>query len=227
VLLIIDKLLDGAQLQSFAQQLKTADWVDGRATAGTWSATVKNNQQLAGESPVAVALGNQLVRVLGSHPLYLSAALPQTIHPPRFNRYQDGGHYGTHVDSAIMRIERNGQLLRSDLSATVFLSEPEEYEGGELVIETEFGAQQVKLPAGSMVLYPSSSLHQVRPVTKGVRTCAILWLQSVVRDASARALLFELDQSLQRLSADLSADDPRLLSLSGIYHNLLRRWSSP
>lgn len=227
MLITIDKVLDDASVRRFRELLDTADWIDGRITAGSLATTVKHNQQLAIDSDLGVSLGNHLLRVLGNHPLFLSAALPEKIVPPRFNRYADGGSFGTHVDAAIMRVERANLTLRSDLSATLFLCDPDEYDGGELLIETTFGAQPVKLPAGSLVLYPSSSLHQVTPVTRGTRTCAFFWVQSLVRDDGERALLFDLDQNLQQLRAQLPADDQRLLALHGVYHNLLRRWASP
>jgi PKHD-type hydroxylase len=227
MLLTIDALLDSDSLRHFAKALASAEWIDGRSTAGGLASSAKSNQQLAVDAPTAVALGNQLLRVLGRHPSFISAALPERIYPPKFNRYSDGGHYGTHVDAAIMRIEANGQTLRSDLAATVFLTDPADYDGGELLIETDFGAQAVKLPAGSMVLYPASSLHQVSPVTRGARVAAFFWVQSLVRDASERALLFDLDQSIQSLGAELAAGDARLLALTATYHNLLRRWSTP
>ena len=227
MLITIDKVLDDASVRRFRELLHTADWIDGRITAGSLATTVKHNQQLEIDSDLGVSLGNHLLRVLGNHPLFLSAALPEKIVPPRFNRYADGGSFGTHVDAAIMRVERANLTLRSDLSATLFLCDPDEYDGGELLIETTFGAQPVKLPAGSLVLYPSSSLHQVTPVTRGTRTCAFFWVQSLVRDDGERALLFDLDQNLQQLRAQLPADDQRLLALHGVYHNLLRRWASP
>ena len=212
MLITIDDVLDPASVRRFRELLDAADWIDGRITAGSLATTVKRNQQLDVESDLAVSLGNQLLRVLGNHPLFLSAALPEKIVPPRFNRYADGGNFGTHVDSAIMRVERANLTLRSDLSATLFLSDPDEYDGGELLIETPFGAQSVKLPAGALVLYPSSSLHQVTPVTRGARTCAFFWIQSLVRDEGERTLLFDLDQNLQQLRAQLPAEDQRLLS---------------
>lgn len=227
MLITIDNVLDLADVRRFRELLDAADWIDGRVTAGSLATTVKHNQQLEIDSDLGVSLGNHLLRVLGSHPLFLSAALPEKIVPPRFNRYADGGSFGTHVDAAIMRVERANLTLRSDLSATLFLCDPDEYDGGELLIETTFGAQPVKLPAGSLVLYPSSSLHQVTPVTRGTRTCAFFWIQSLVRDDGERALLFDLDQNLQQLRAQLPADDRRLLALHGVYHNLLRRWASP
>jgi len=227
MLITIDDVLDPASVRRLRELLDAADWIDGRITAGSLATTVKRNQQLDVESDLAVSLGNQLLRVLGDHPLFLSAALPEKIVPPRFNRYADGGSFGTHVDSAIMRVERANLTLRSDLSATLFLCDPDEYDGGELLIETPFGAQSVKLPAGALVLYPSSSLHQVTAITRGARTCAFFWIQSLVRDEGERTLLFDLDQNLQQLRAQLPAEDQRLLALHGVYHNLLRRWASP
>ena len=227
MLITIDDVLDPSSVRRLRELLDAADWIDGRITAGSLATTVKRNQQLDVESDLAVSLGNQLLRVLGDHPLFLSAALPEKIVPPRFNRYADGGSFGTHVDSAIMRVERANLTLRSDLSATLFLCDPDEYDGGELLIETPFGAQSVKLPAGALVLYPSSSLHQVTAITRGARTCAFFWIQSLVRDEGERTLLFDLDQNLQQLRAQLPAEDQRLLALHGVYHNLLRRWASP
>ncbi len=227
MLLIIDNLLDAAIVREMRAALATAEWVDGRRTAGALADSAKANQQLAADAPIATSLGNALLRVLGRDPRFVSAALPERIYPPRFNRYADGGHYGVHVDAAVMRIEATGQTLRSDLAATVFLTDPDDYDGGELQIETSFGAQAVKLPAGALVLYPASSLHQVTPVTGGARISAFFWVQSLVRDDGARALLYDLDQSIQALRADLAPHDQRLLALTASYHNLLRRWSAP
>lgn len=241
MLLVIPKVLHGEALAQVRAALETAAWQDGRASAGRLAVQVKTNQQLAETDPLAQALGARVQSALGANGLFLSAALPNKIYPPRFNRYAGGGHYGVHVDSAIMTPPgqaRPGQapsatalagqqpLLRSDLSATLFLSEPDDYDGGELTIETAFGAQAVKLPAGDLVLYPSSSLHQVTPVTRGARICSFLWIESLVRDSAAREMLFDLDQSIQALSAAPRPDQqPALLSLTGIYHNLLRRWA--
>lgn len=222
MLIVIPNILDKKTLAVFREQLQTAQWVDGQQTAGTLSGRVKRNRQLPETAPVAIALGNMLLGLLGRHPLFLSAALPQRIYPPKFNRYGQGECYGTHVDSAIMPLP-DGQLLRSDLSATLFLSEPDDYDGGELTIETAFGAQAVKLAAGDMVLYPSSSLHQVTPVTRGERVCSFFWIQSMVQDEIQRSLLFELDQSIQSLTASAtSQQDAPILRLTSVYHNLLR-----
>src|SRR5690606_7702778 len=181
----------------FRERLHAAAWDDGRGSAGTLAATVKRNQQLPEDAAEAIELGNHVLRVLGSHPRFVSAALPERIYPPRFNRYRDGGHYGTHVDSAVMHLREANLTLRSDLSATLFLSDPDGYDGGELLVETGFGVQAVKLAAGDLVLYPSSSLHQVSAVTRGERLAAFFWVQSMLRDAAARTLLFDLDQASQ------------------------------
>jgi PKHD-type hydroxylase len=200
------------------------EWQDGTVTAGGVAAGVKANQQLRDGSATAQQLGDKLLGILGAHPLFISAALPGKIFPPKFNCYRNGGYYGLHVDSAIMQLPDN-TMLRTDLSATVFLSAPDEYEGGELCIETRYGAQQVKLDAGDMVLYPSSSLHEVRPVTAGARICAFFWVESLVRDSGHRELLFDLDQSIQQLTVERGSADGEVRRLSGIYHNLLRGWA--
>jgi PKHD-type hydroxylase len=226
MLTVIDRLLDKETVLAFRQRLEHANWLDGRQTAGSVAVNVKQNQQLADNDATAVALGGEILKRLEQTPAFISAALPLRIHPPKFNRYAGGGHYGNHVDNAIMPMPGSGGLFRSDLSATVFLCEPEEYDGGELTIDTRFGAQRVKLPAGSMVLYPSGSLHRVTPVTRGARICSFFWLQSMVADDDARTLLFDLDTSIRMLRADAAtAQKPAVLQLSGTYHNLLRRWA--
>lgn len=225
MLIVIENVLDAGEVQAFRQRLSGAGWGDGAPTAGTRSVAVKQNLQLDRADPVAVELGQAILRKLGDHPVFVSASLAEKIWPPAFNLYQDGGHYGTHVDSALMRLPEAGLTLRSDLSATLFLSDPDEYDGGELVIEEQFGAQAAKLNAGDMILYPSSSLHQVTPVTRGQRICAILWLQSAIADAAARSMLFELDQSIQALSIGRQKDDPDIDRLIHVYHNLIRRWA--
>ena len=225
MLLTFDEVLDAATVRRFRDVLANADWIDGVVNAGTLSRAVKFNQQLDDHSPQAIELGNILLRRLGTHAGFLSAALPERIHPPKFNRYAGGGRFGVHVDSAIMRIADANLTLRSDLSVTLFLADPEDYDGGELRIETAFGAQAVKLPAGSMVLYPSSSLHEVTPVTRGERVCAFFWIQSMVRDEAARTLLHDLDRSIQSLTARTAPDDHDIVALTGTYHNLLRRWA--
>lgn len=224
MLIVIEGVLSKKEVAAFRQRLDAADWQDGAATAGSLARGVKANQQLDDRDPAAVALGEQVLQRLRPHPLFVSAALPSRIFTPRFNRYADGGTYGAHVDSALMR-DASGATLRSDLSATLFLSEPEEYDGGELEIEGEFGAQSVKLSAGDLVLYPSSSLHRVTPVTRGARIASFFWIESFVADEGARTLLFDLDQAIQGVTPLAEGDDESLLKLTGVYHNLLRRWA--
>lgn len=225
MLIVIENLLTAAEVSQYRQQLDHAEWEAGINTAGEVAKAVKTNQQLPDGSDLAITLGNHLLRKLGNHPQFVSAALPQTIYPPKFNRYAEGGHYGVHVDSAIMQLPGRPDSMRTDLSATVFLSQPEDYDGGELVIEGKFGAQAVKLNAGDMVLYPSTSLHQVLPVTQGQRVCSFFWIQSMVRDEGARELLYDLDQSIQSVRRELEPNHPEVARLTGIYHNLLRRWA--
>ena len=226
MLTTIDNVLSKDEVRQFRAHLDQAAWQDGAASAGALARKVKANEQLADDAEVAISLGNHILRCLGRNTLFVSAALPRKIYPPKFNRYSDGGAYGTHIDSALLHIPGTAHSLRSDLSATLFLSEPDEYDGGELEIETGFGAQRVKLSAGSMVLYPSSSLHRVTPVTRGARVAAFFWVESMVADDSARALLYDLDRTIQDLTPTLDADQTNLLKLTGIYHNLLRRWAS-
>jgi len=226
MLIVIDQVLNGTDLQHARHMLADAAWQDGGLSAGSLARHAKRNQQLADGSPAARELGARVLDRLGRHPAFVSAALPRRLYPPKFNRYADGGHYGTHVDSAVMQLPDGGGPLRSDLSATLFLNEPDAYDGGELEIETDFGVQSVKLAAGDLVLYPSSSLHQVLPVTRGARLAAFFWIESLVVDAGLRSLLYDLDRSIQGLSADLAPTDPRLLQLTGVYHNLLRRHAS-
>lgn len=227
MLIVIDKLLDADEVRQFRDRLADANWIDGSQTAGSRSAAVKQNLQLDLQDTTARELGNLILNKLGYHPTFVSASLAETIWPPVFNLYQDGGHYGTHSDAALMRLPETNLTIRSDLSATLFLSNPDEYEGGELLIEESFGAQEVKLEAGDMVLYPSSSLHQVTPVTRGQRICAITWMQSAVADTLARSMLFDMDQSIQSLSVGREKDDPDIDRLIHVYHNLLRRWAKP
>jgi PKHD-type hydroxylase len=226
MLIVIEQVLDRDEVAAFRELLYGAAWIDGAQTAGSRSVAVKQNLQLDRADPLGAELGNTVLRKLGHNPLFISASLAETIFPPMFNLYQNGGHYGTHVDSALMRMPEANRTIRSDLSATIFLSEPGDYDGGELLIEDAYGGQGVKLAAGDMVLYPSSSLHQVTPVTRGQRVSAILWLQSAVADAQARSMLFDLDQSIQSLSAGRAKDDPDVDRLIHVYHNLLRRWAA-
>ncbi|HLS98485.1 MAG: Fe2+-dependent dioxygenase [Porticoccaceae bacterium] len=224
MLIPIDNLLDKATARDWEARLAAAHWQDGRLTAGSQAIHVKANQQIADGSDLATALGNGILRALGAHPLFLSAALPKKIFPPKFNRHREGGHYGPHVDNAILHLP-GGEVLRTDLSATLFLSEPDDYEGGELVIETRYGAQQVKLGAGDLILYPATSLHEVRPVTAGSRICGFFWIESLVRDGQRREMLFDLDQSIQALTLERGGADGEVRRLAGVYHNLVRHWA--
>lgn len=227
MLISIDQVLTKDEVRQFRQELDASDWNDGAATAGTLAKSVKRNQQVADGSALAVRLGQHILRRLAATPLFISAALPRTIYPPKFNRYADGGTYGAHVDSALMCLPGSSQQMRTDLSATLFLAEPEEYDGGELEVEGPFGVQAVKLGAGDMVLYPSTSLHRVTPVTRGARVASFFWIESLVPDEGERTLLFDLDQSIQQMTPLVAPDDVRLLQLTGVYHNLLRRWAKP
>lgn len=225
MLIAIEEVLDKGEVGVFRARLDDCAWQQGAATAGGLARSQKTNQQLAEDDPVGVALGEDILRRIGSNPLFASAALPSKIYPPRFNRYAGGGAYGAHVDSALMRTPRGERMLRSDLSATLFLSEPDEYDGGELEIEGPFGVQSVKLPAGDMILYPASSLHRVTPVTRGARIASFFWIESFVGDEGQRTLLFDLDQAIQGVTPLAKAGDENLLKLTGVYHNLVRRWA--
>jgi PKHD-type hydroxylase len=225
MLIVIENVLSPDEVAHFRQHLAGAGWQDGAASAGTRSIAVKQNLQLPRSNPLAQELGALILRKLGNHPEFVSASLAEKIWPPVFNCYRDGGHYGTHSDAALMRLPEADLTLRSDLSATLFLSDPDSYDGGELLAETPFGAQAVKLPAGDMVLYPSSSLHQVTPVTRGERLCAITWIQSAVADGQQRALLYDLDCSIRALSPGRAKDDPDIDRLIHVYHNLVRQWA--
>ena len=205
--------------------IDAADWTDGNATSGHQSALAKVNRQLPEGAAAAREAGGLILDRLGQSPLFVSAALPFKVYPPLFNRYEGGEAFGVHVDNAVRAQAGSDFRIRSDLSATVFLSDPETYDGGELVIEDQFGPQSVKLPAGHMVLYPASSLHRVTPVTRGVRTASFFWLQSMVRDDGARRILFDLDQGVQAVAAAQGQGDPATVRLTGVYHNLLRRWA--
>lgn len=227
MLISIEQVLTRSEVQQFRQELDAARWDDGAATAGTLAKAVKHNQQITDGSALATRLGQQILRRLAATPLFISAALPRTIYPPKFNRYAGGGQYGAHVDSALMVLPGSSQQMRTDLSATLFLAEPDEYEGGELEVEGPFGVQAVKLAAGDMVLYPSTSLHRVTPVTRGARLASFFWIESLVQDEGERTLLFDLDQSIQQLTPLVTPDDMRLVQLTGVYHNLLRRWAKP
>lgn len=225
MLIAIPDLLDPATLADVRGIIDAAEWIDGNATSGHQSALAKQNEQLPEDSAAAKAGGKVILDALGRSPLFFAAALPLKVFPPLFNRYGVGQTFDIHVDSAI-RIQRGTEFrIRSDLSMTVFLEDPTAYDGGELVIEDHYGVQRVKLPAGHAVLYPSSSLHKVEPVTRGRRVASFFWIQSMIRDDGARRILFDLDQSVQRLTGQLGGTDRSVIELTGVYHNLLRRWA--
>lgn len=225
MLITVPDLISSDELARICATIDAAEWVDGSVTAGSQSAMVKHNEQLPEDSAAARAAGAIVLDALGRSPLFVAAALPLKVYPPLFNRYAGGQAFGTHVDNAV-RIRRGSDFrLRADLSATLFLEPPENYDGGELVIEGAFGQQSVKLPAGHMVLYPSSSLHHVEPVTRGARSASFFWIQSMVRDDGARRSLFELDNAIQALGTKVGQGDPSIVQLTGVYHNLLRRWA--
>lgn len=224
MLIHIPEVLSQQQVAEFRAALASADWVDGRATVGVQGAQVKNNRQLPVDSPVARQLGEIILKVLYANPLFMSAALPLRIVPPLFNAYAGGEHYGFHVDGAIRLVPGSNMSLRTDVSSTLFLSEPDEYEGGELIVQDTYGSHEVKLPAGDLILYPSTSLHQVAPVTRGERVCSFFWTQSMVKDDWQRTMLHELDCNIQSLRQKVG-DCEEVVSLTGHYHNLLRQWS--
>lgn len=225
MLICIPDLLTNAQVANLRARIDATPWIDGSATAGAQSALVKRNRQLPEQSKAAREAGDIVLDALADNAVFLSAALPLKIFPPLFNRYEVGDGFGVHVDNAIRAVPGAPVRVRTDLSCTLFLSEPDDYDGGELVVELPFGAQEVKLGAGSLVLYPASSLHRVNPITRGARVASFFWLQSMVRDDADRALLFDLDQSVQTLAAAHGHDSAEVVRLTGIYHNLIRRWS--
>lgn len=223
-MLIAIPLLDAAGVARLRALVDGGEWVDGNATSGHQSALAKRNHQLAEDSAVAREAGGLVLDALGAAPLFIAAALPRNIYPPLFNRYGVGDGFGTHVDNAV-RIQRSsGFRVRSDLSATLFLDDPDSYDGGELVVDGAFGVQSVKLPAGQMLLYPASSLHRVEPITRGVRTASFFWIQSMVRDGEARQILFDLDSAIQAIAAEHGHGHGEVIRLTGVYHNLLRKW---
>ena len=220
MLIAIPEVFDKEQTRQLRAELDRAEWVDGKVTAGHQSALTKRNSQIPESSPVARAMGERILQALGSNPLFRSAALPLRVFPPLFNRYGGGQDFGTHVDNAIRTHAASGQRIRTDLSCTLFFSEPDEYDGGELIVEDTYGSQRIKLPAGHLVLYPATSLHSVTPVTRGARVSSFFWLQSMVRSDEQRRLLFDLDQSIQMVQQGSAA----AVKLTGVYHNLLRQW---
>lgn len=223
MLLHIPGVFTKDEVASLRARLDAGPWADGNATSGHQSATAKVNRQLPEDSAEAREVGQMVLQALNANPMFVSAALPHTIFPPLFNRYEGGEHFGVHVDNAIR--QRGNVRIRSDLSCTLFLSEPEDYDGGELIIEEMYGPQSVKLPAGDLVLYPSKSLHRVTPVTRGARVSSFFWLQSLIRDDADREALFRMDVAIQRVNADKGPKDQAVLELTAVYHNLLRRWA--
>jgi PKHD-type hydroxylase len=224
MLLAIPDLLTAEQVLQARQMLDNAQWIDGRVTAGHQSSHTKDNLQLPENHPAAAQLGEMILEALGQNALFISAALPQRVFPPLFNRYQGGQSFGTHVDNSIRQITGTPHRIRTDLSATLFFANPDEYDGGELIVEDTYGTHSVKLPAGHMILYPATSLHNVRPITRGARVASFFWIQSMVRDDGQRALLFDLDMAIQRLNRDVP-DHPSAVQFTGVYHNLLRQWA--
>jgi len=228
MLLTIPDVLSAEQVKQARQILDQADWVDGKVTAGHQSAKTKDNLQLPENHPAARQLGDTILGALGKNALFLAAALPNRVFPPLFNRYSGGQSFGTHVDNAIRQVTGTPHRIRTDLSATLFFAGPEEYDGGELCVEDTYGVHSVKLPPGHMVLYPATSLHHVKPVTRGARICSFFWIQSMIREDSRRSLLFDLDLGIQRLNRELPnepAASQTAVQLTGVYHNLLRQWA--
>jgi len=224
MLIQVRHVLSDAEAAELTAALERADWADGRGSAGYLSAAVKDNSQLPDSSPVGRELGERILRALDGNALFTSASLPFKVMPPHFNRYTDRQSYGRHIDGAIRQMSGSGSRVRTDLAATLFLTPPAEYDGGELVVEDTFGARRVKLGAGDMVLYPGTSVHRVEPVTRGTRLAAFFWIQSHVREDARRTILFELDTAIQRLAADVPKH-AALVDLAGVYHNLLRTWA--
>lgn len=224
MMLHIPEILSPDQLSKVRSLIGAGDWVDGNETSGFQSALAKDNLQLAEGSPAALEAGALVAAAIGRHPLFVAGALPATVFPPMFNRYGPGKKFDNHVDNSI-RISKTGQKIRADVSATLFLSHPEAYEGGELTVDDTFGVHQVKLSAGDLILYPSSSLHRVEPILSGERVAAVLWIQSLIREDARRALLFDMDMAIQSAGARLGQQDDAVISLTGAYHNLLRMWA--
>jgi PKHD-type hydroxylase len=221
----IPNLPTADELVAIRKRLAEANWVDGRVTAGHQGVKVKSNLQIAEDSAEARELGAIVARGLERSALFMSAALPRHVYPPMFNKYEPGMNFGTHIDNAIRYLGNSGQRIRTDISATLFLNAPEDYEGGELLVEDTYGAHSVKLPAGDMVLYPATSLHRVTPVTKGARIASFFWVQSLVAEDSERSILFDLDRSIAELGQTLPIESPTMLRLTASYHNLVRKWT--
>lgn len=225
MLIAIPDVLDRDGLARLRGIIDAAEWVDGNVTSGYQSALAKRNTQLPEGSAAAQEAGTMILEALSRNPLFIAAALPLKIYPPLFNSYAGGETFGVHIDSAVRIRPGTDWRVRTDLSATLFLEDPDAYDGGELTIEGQFGAQAAKLPAGHMILYPSSSLHRVEPVTRGRRVASFFWIQSMIRDTEARRTLFEMDTAIQAIAQDRGHDDPAIIQLTGVYHNLLRRWA--
>lgn len=225
MLITIPDVLTKGEVAQIRQLLDAAEWEDGAKTAGIQSLEVKRNQQLNPTSDAAQKAGQYIIQALTQKPRFMSAALPARILPPMFNKYEQAETFGKHIDNAIRVNPLTQERLRTDLSMTLFLSEPDSYEGGALIVEDYYGSQSVKLAAGDLVLYPSTSIHEVTPVTSGARVSAFFWLQSMVRSEIQRRTLFDLDQTIQTLSARIGAGDPEVVTLTGIYHNLIRQWT--
>jgi len=224
MLLHIPEVLTAEQVAHCRRVLEGAEWVDGRVTAGHQSARAKDNMQLPEQHAAARELGDLILAALERNPLFMAAALPAKVFPPLFNRYEGGQSFGNHVDNAVRQVTGTPHRVRTDLSVTLFLTRPDEYDGGELLVEDTYGVHSVKLPAGDLILYPASSLHRVTPVTRGARVSSFFWVQSMMRDDGERTLLFDLDTSIQRLAQD-APDHPSTVQLTNVYHNLLRRWA--
>ena len=224
MLIQIPDVLNAEEVAQFRAALEAAEWADGRITAGYQSAKAKHNLQLPETHALSLQLGDRILKSLSGNSLFISAALPLKIFPPLFNCYRGGGNFGTHVDNAVRTVAGTPHRVRTDISATLFLSAPDEYDGGELLVEDTYGAKSVKLAAGHMILYPATSLHQVRPVTRGTRLASFFWIQSMVRDDGQRALLFDMDNAIRLLGRDMP-DHASGVQLTGVYHNLLRRWA--
>lgn len=223
MILHIPQIFSRDEVLNIRQALEGTEWIDGKATAGYQSAKAKHNLQLADDNPLAVELREAIVQRLQHNALFMSAALPRKIFPPLFNCYRTGDTFGYHIDNAVRAVRETGERVRTDLSSTLFFNEPEDYDGGELVIQDTYGTREIKLPAGDLLLYPATSLHRVQAVTRGMRLASFFWTQSLVREDSQRALLFEMDVAIQTLTRDVP-DHPSLIQLTGTYHNLLRRW---
>lgn len=225
MLVHVKDVLSPAEVAHCRARLEAGEWVDGRVTAGAQAARAKNNLQIPEDSPVARELGDVILRALGRSGPFNAAALPLRVLPPLFNRYDVGMGFGAHVDGAIRMVPGVGIRMRADVSTTLFLTDPDDYEGGELVIEDTFGAHAIKLPAGDMIVYPATSLHRVEPITRGARWSAFFWTQSMVKDDGARALLHDLDRGITGVRGALSDDNASVIALTSTYHNLLRRWA--